>query len=435
MRRRHNIALATIACLGTIFLVAQHRQSFQDAAHTFYDTTESSTGIEILPSDLKPRPESDDTSSSLPVDSKTEAALGGNGFPAADDALTPEGSPQGDESEIVPSDDQHLPSSDDSQTVLDAEYSFQKDLDLLLPLPALERFSEQKPRHYGVDGTEKYAFATFLATRNPSLKDPYFLAIHSLIYRLLWSQKSRTQKYPLVVFVAEFVIPEQRALLTGAGALVRELSPLEWEPNVPGVQKRWKDLFAKLNMWKETEFERVLFLDADAFPLASMDEMFDIPQISSCIPEKLHLDDFLTEGPVCEPYIFAGVPQDPFNTEYPNINVGSMVFTPSLRMHQRLLQNYVKTDKYDCLMAEQAFLNWQFGPDSAYPATKLERQWGGFFPTQDDGDKLKVVHEKIWVAEDGWLKEEWEQGWRDMITFYEGPEFAEEREKDGNIGG
>ena len=84
---------------------------------------------------------------------------------------------------------------------------------------------------------------------------------------------------------------------------------------------------------------------------------------------------------------------------------------------------------YDCAMAEQAFLNWQFGPESAYPGKKLERQWGGFFPTGEEGDgSLKVVHEKIWVAKQGWMKEEWELGWKEMIEFYESEDFAKARE-------
>ncbi|USP77733.1 glycosyltransferase family 8 protein [Curvularia clavata] len=430
MRRRHNIALATIACLGTILLVSQHSSHSRHVGvtHAYYDTKESNTGIEVLPSDLKASPQSQGAAASPQTDPKKHVTAGDDSSPA-------KAAPESPGSAAAPPEDKSVPAAQNGQTVLEAEFAFQKELDLILPIPTLQRFTGHKPHNYVPGGTEKYAYATFLATRNPSIKDPYFLAIHSLIYRLLWSPQSRTQKHPFIVYVAEYVTAEQRALLSGAGALVRELSPLPWHPNVPGVQNRWKDLFAKLNMWKETEFRRILFLDADAFPLANMDEMFDIPKVSSCIPEKLHLDDFLADGPVCEPYVFAGIPQDPFNIEHPNINVGSMVFTPSLRMHQRLLQNYVKTDKYDCLMAEQAFLNWQFGPETAFPATRLERQWGGFFPSEDEVNKLKVVHEKIWVAEGGWLKEEWQRGWRDMIAFYEGPEFAQEREKDGKAGG
>jgi hypothetical protein len=41
------------------------------------------------------------------------------------------------------------------------------------------------------------------------------------------------------------------------------------------------------------------------------------------------------------------------------------------------------------MMAEQAFLNWQFGIEGAFPASLLAREYEKGF--------LKVVHEKLWV--------------------------------------
>ncbi|KAF2469831.1 nucleotide-diphospho-sugar transferase, partial [Lindgomyces ingoldianus] len=326
-----------------------------------------------------------------------------------------------------------LPTGPDSNPpVFEAEFPFQKDLELELPIEILKQASNNKPHNYEPNGPKTNVYATFMATRNPSLKDAYFMAIHSLIYRVLWSPRSRTEKYPFVVFVGGFVTPEQRQLLSGAGAIVRELDPLEWNPNVEGVQRRWKDLFAKLNMWNQTEFSRILFLDADAFPVANVDSIFDISPTQNCIDSKLQPDDYLADGTqVCEPYVFAGVPQNPFNETDVNINVGSMVFAPSERMHQRLLQNYVKTDRYNCLMAEQAFLNWQFSVNGAFPATQLEREYGGFFPAENEEGMLKVVHEKLWSEDRSWLKQEWLSQWQEMLMFYTGTDFLEQRKRDG----
>ncbi|KAF2736413.1 nucleotide-diphospho-sugar transferase, partial [Polyplosphaeria fusca] len=303
------------------------------------------------------------------------------------------------------------------------EFPFQDELDLDLPIDILQSFSTYPPQNYNPN-SPKYAYATFMATRSPSLKDPYYLAIHSLIHRLLWSPRSRSTSHPFIVYVASFVTPTQRALLSGAGALVRDLAPLDWNPSVPGIQHRWKDLFAKLNMWNDTEFERIAFLDADAFPVQNIDAMFDVAPAQPCVADRLTLDDVLSDGSsVCEDYVFAGVPQDPFNATHPNINVGSMVFSPSKRMHERLLRNYGKTDRYDCLMAEQAFLNWQFEASGAFPASVLEREWGGFFPGEGEEGRLRVVHEKIWM-EGGWLGREWEVGWKEMVGFYGSEGFA-----------
>ncbi|KAH9881017.1 hypothetical protein J1614_001510 [Plenodomus biglobosus] len=415
MKRRHHVALSTLLVLGIIVLCARDKElpvdrpkqaiakttkgKAESFAFTYVHTQgEHGEGVTLAPDNPS-------------VISSVQSGV----------------SDDGEQSSLT-----LPPPSDPGASIHEEEFPFQQDLDLELPLGILQEFATGAPHNYKRNGAKTYAYATFMATRNPSIHDPYFLAIHSLIHRVLWSPRSRTSKYPFIVFVSEHVTAEQRTLLSGAGALVRELAPVEWTPNVPGVEKRWRDLFAKLNMWRETEFERILFLDADAFPLTNIDDMFDVAPVQQCVEEKLQLDDFLADGtPVCEPFVFAGVAQDVWSGTSTDVNVGSMVFTPSLRMHERLLQNYGKTDKYNCLMAEQAFLNWQFAKDGAFPATTLERKWGGVFPREDEKAVLNVVHEKIWVAEDGWLQREWVETWMEMVKYYESEEFATMRGWDG----
>ena len=421
MRRLRSIVPPILLVVVTLFFIGQYKSVFPDTERILspYGTSKNEDKNDLSDGSLQ-------TGAKL-VESKPESTS---------ESVPPPNNPQAliDIPEVPLSDHiQALPESTSSPPVFEAEFPFQRDLELDLPIEKLKGTSKRKPHNYDINEFNKNAYATFMATRNPSLKDPYFLAIHSLIYRVLWSPRSRTEKHPFVVFVADFVTPEQRQLLSGTGAIVRELAPLEWNPNVEGVQHRWKDLFAKLNMWNETEFSRILFLDADAFPTTNIDAMFDIAPVQNCVAEKLQLDDLLLDGSsACEPYVFAGVPQDPFNDTDININVGSMVFNPSVQMHKRLLQNYVKTDRYNCLMAEQAFLNWQFNVNGPFPATRLEREYGGFFPQEDEQGKLKVVHEKIW-AEKGWLKEEWEHVWKEMLDFYSSPDFLQKRNEDGNF--
>lgn len=444
MKRRHNIVVATILVFSIIFLFGREQDDMQVASRTGKSTDGPRHGQnsntapkqwENTLTDEKPPISSPPLENALPVE--IPEFLPATPEPPSSPIVLPSGEQlENNDVPMLPLPELQTPPTEVQPETphFEAEFPFQRDLELELPVSTLKELSLYRPHNYNPEGPKTYAYATFMATRNPSLKDPYFLAIHSLIYRILWAQRSRTQKYPFIVFVADFVTSEQRQLLAGAGALVRELAPLEWNPNIPGVQKRWKDLFAKLNMWRETEFERILFLDADAFPVVNIDDMFDIAPVQACEESKVQLDDFLIDQtPVCEPYVFAGVPQDPMKPIESDINVGSMVFTPSTRMHQRLLQNYVKTDKYDCLMAEQAFLSWQFQSGGAFPATLLERIWGGFFPKEDEEGKLKVVHEKLWVAADGWMKKEWEITWQEMLMIYASPDFLEARKQDGSL--
>jgi inositol 3-alpha-galactosyltransferase len=429
MRRRHNAIATALLLGGIIYLCAQKEGSLSD--HVFvYEPDKVQNRIDTVhrvQESVRGTPQEVAHSIASPLSSST-AFIG-----LDDNEQSPVGLDAQKSHSLSQSPQVHQTSSDISQ-LPESKYAFQDDLELELPVPILQQLSTNTPMHY--DGTlpKSYAYATFMATRNPSLQDPYFLAIHSLIYRILWSPRSRTRRsFPFIVFVADFVTQEQRALLSAAGAVVRELKPLEWHCDANGIQERWKDLFAKLNMWAETEFQRILFLDADAFPLANIDDMFDIAPVQNCVEAKLQIDDFFPDRtPVCEPYIFAGVPQDSSNPKNTGVNVGSMLFTPSLRMHQRLVQNYIKTNHYDCAMAEQAFLNWQFDIEGAYPPTNLDRQWGAFFPRDDEEGKLKVVHEKIWAVGGEWLKKEWRRGWDEMLDWYRSAEFVDAR-KSGRL--
>ncbi|KAJ4992827.1 hypothetical protein SVAN01_01531 [Stagonosporopsis vannaccii] len=341
---------------------------------------------------------------------------------------------QAEKNELIDESSQPVPESASTSPASLIGANFQDDLTLELPVDNLNSLDRHSPHNYDPKDAAPYAYATFFASRNPSIEDPYYLAIHSLIYRVLWSPRSKTSKHPFVVFVADFVSPEQRRLLAGAGAVVRDLAPLPWHPTDPGVQERWKDLFAKLHMWNETSFSRIFFLDADALPMAPIDDVFELKKVRNCIESKMQLDDFLPSGePICEPYLFAGVSMNPFSIFDVEINVGSMVFTPNAKQYQRLLQNYLKFDKYDVKMAEQAFLNWQFGINSAYPPAMLPREYGAFFP-KDEGEKgLKVVHEKIWAAQRGPWKDEWDNTWKEMNAFYGSGEFVTARRSDGEV--
>lgn len=440
MRRTHNVAVLTLVIIGIVYLFAHSGTSIQQESAAFRsesgipyrgsvaisgERTTTTTGSELGTAPVH-LPET------APTTLQDGSSNGNSETPLLDtEALVAD--PGSSEMVISPAFPLAAPISDQDHASpsLEVEYQFQKDLDLDVPINLLRGLAKHLPHHYDSEGPKTYAFATFMATHNPSLKDPYYLAIHSLIYRLLWAQRSKTEKYPLVVFVAPFVTADQRALLSGAGALVRELDLVHWDSEAPNMQKRWRDQFSKLNMWKETEFDRIAYLDADALPLANIDAIFSQATMRSCDETKLTADDYLPDqNPVCENYVFAGVPSDPFNPQS-MVNGGMLLFTPSLRMHQRLLQNYPKVDRYDTSLVEQGLLGWQFSLDGAFPSTALAREWGAYFPQDDEEGKIKVVHEKIWVATDGWTKREWENTWVEMLSFYGSTEFLEARAHDG----
>lgn len=427
MKRLRHFLAATLLLLGLVYFFTQH-ESMSLGAGPAKSHSGSSTNIQLT-HDLPKEDASHESDKSKLVELLKDVP--------ASDKLSPTSTKPGSSDVPSLSGPGDTPSTaPESKGTAVIGFDFQKDLNLELPVDTFKDLGKHTPHNYDPNGPKSYTYATFFASRNPSIEDPYYLAIHSLVYRILWSSRSKTSKYPFVVFVGDWVSSEQRHLLAGAGAIIRELAPLPWNPSDPGVLDRWKDLFAKLNMWNETSFSRILFLDADALPIAPIDDMFELKKERHCIETKMQLDDFLPGGDgVCEPYIFAGVPADPYSIFDANINVGSMVFTPNTRQHQRLLQNYLKFDKYDVKMAEQAFLNWQFGINSAYPPGMLEREYGAFFPDEKGEKGMKVVHEKIWAAKSGYWKEEWEGTWKEMLQFYGSEEFRVARAADGDVAG
>lgn len=314
------------------------------------------------------------------------------------------------------------------------KFAFQDDLleyrQPKLSVQALKRYAPHNDH-----GPGQFAYATYLSTRNNSVHDPYFLSAQQLVYRLLWDPKSRSVFHPIVVFVAPFIPTEQRELLAAQGAIVRELDLVPWDPppNEDGSIfpfARWKDLFSKLNIWGQTDFSRIVFLDLDAFPVQNLDAIFDesVAPRQKCKPELLPLEDKLHETEICN-YVFAG------HGLWDGINVGVLVMEPNKWMHQRLLRESQDTTKFDNKMAEQAFLNYAFGPAGPFPPEYIGREWNGYYPQEEEKGLLKIVHEKLWIFGDNtqWTKNIFRDGWNEILALYESPQFEQLRAQDGLV--
>jgi alpha-N-acetylglucosamine transferase len=308
----------------------------------------------------------------------------------------------------------------------EVKYMFQQDL-TQYDMPDFDAHSlrRYKPHNYRGPGHE--TFATYYSTRNATVHDPYFLAAQQMAYRLLWDPRSKSNKHPLTVFVAPFVPDEQRDLLAAAGAIVRELDLVPWHPAAQ-TYARWRDLFSKLNMWGQTDFSRITFLDLDAFPVNNIDKIFDLAPSKRCDKAKLPAEDKPMGKEICQ-YTFTG-------TEVPGyaeINVGVMVFSPNRAMHTRLLREYLNTDKYDSKMAEQAFLSYAYSVDGPFPANFISREWNGFFPQAGDEGAFNIIHEKLWAENEHlpWARDYFNGTWADMLELYESEAFVDLRKADG----
>lgn len=271
---------------------------------------------------------------------------------------------------------------------------------------------------------EGNAFATVFTSRNSSLSDPYFAATLSQIYRLLWSQHSASETIPFVVFVPPYISRIQREMFMGAGALVREIEPLSVKPTRP-TSARYRDGFTKLNLWKETGFKRIAYLDADVFPMANVDALLTGVTPSRCKMEKLGEADMKDDVSMCD-YAFAA----DFG-EDGSMSTSVMVLEPNEHMHRRLLRDMQQTALYDTTRMDNAYLEWAFATEGPFPADPLPQ---GFHAQSPSGVKEeRLVHLKLWRVEK--LKEQfyaknWIQEWIDMIEFFDGEKYPAMRDKD-----
>ncbi|KAJ0119069.1 meiotically up-regulated protein [Diaporthe amygdali] len=359
-------------------------------------------------------------------------------FPPADaggSELTqiPPGLPGSGSGANPPTDGAPQAASGSSSAFNEVKFEFQEDLTRFVQ-PVFDIAKLKQYRAHNDRGPGQFAFATYLSTRDNSVADPYFLSAMQLVYRILWDPKSRSASHPVVVFVAPFIPQQQRDLLQAAGAIVRELELVPWDPpkDESGGQlfpfARWRDLFSKLNIWAQLDFARVAFLDLDAFPVRDLDLIFDesVSPRQRCRAELLPPEDRIHEAEICD-YVFAG------HGLADGVNVGVIVLEPNRYMHQRLLRECQDTTKFDNKMAEQAFLNYAFGRGGPFPPYELGREWNGFYPTEEEQGLLRIVHEKLWIFGDNtaWTKDIFSNGWFELLTLYQSPEFEAMRALDG----
>lgn len=307
---------------------------------------------------------------------------------------------------------------------------FQSELHLDLPNFDIAKLRNLAPRNYKGPGHE--AFASFYLSRNASLQDPYFLATLQVVYRLLWDPISRSNQHPVVVFVAPFVTDEQRSYFEASGAIVREVASRPFAPNEltqSPVAERLKDVFSKLEMWNQTDFSRIAYLDSDAFPLINIDLLFseEVVPTQTCNKALLSDEDQKDADSLCN-YSFGAVRE---NSRM--MNAGVMVLQPNEAMYSVLLREYHDGRNFDNGFVEQALLTYVFRQDGPFPPTVLPEAWNGTPKVRDDGRALFILHAKIWVLlfkVDHWASSIWEDTWNDLVQLYEEPVFAQIRAHD-----
>lgn len=297
-----------------------------------------------------------------------------------------------------------------------------------VPLPRRNFNALSYLPHHNRDNAEGYTYATMLCTPVPDARDPFWAATQSLIWRILWSEYR--SKYPITVFTCPSTPSWQKRTMRGMGAQVMDIELIAADTTKLHLS-RWRDQLAKLNLWKHVEFNKIVFLDSDAFPIDNIDELFETPS------QRCLSDD---GSETCE-YTFAGAEMSDTDHE---LNGGVFVMVPSLAWHGKLLVDVQKTDQYDSQTAEQGLLNSDlaFGLTSNHPRQTLSQKYNAdkeFYGANMfifNESSIKVIHCKMWSPMSTlWAPElstRWDVDWMTMSRWYDDDNFEFAR-REGRI--
>ncbi|ORY80527.1 nucleotide-diphospho-sugar transferase, partial [Protomyces lactucae-debilis] len=308
------------------------------------------------------------------------------------------------------------------------------------PLPIID-FTDYKdlPHAHG-QASERFTFATYLCNHDPNIRHPYFAAVQSLVWRILWSPWS-TKKYPMTVLVCPITPHIVRDILRGQGAIVEELPFLDG-PEVRLNVGRWQDMYSKLSIWNLTSWDKIAFMDVDALPIKNIDDIFDVPT-QVCNKTRMNSDDYQlyqnhpSEAEEFCNYLFAGVEWPDYFLGRHELNAGFLLLKPNRLMYERLLIARYQTDKYAVAHLEQGLLASDevgFGQKSPFPMHRLSRAYNvglGVYYDKELVSRAKVLHEKIWnramMRYNELYHDRWDVDWMAMCRFYDSPAFDTSR--------
>ncbi|WP_158784388.1 glycosyltransferase family 8 protein [Pantoea sp. BAV 3049] len=187
------------------------------------------------------------------------------------------------------------------------------------------------------------------------------------------SLKRANSAYPLIVMVTENIDAPSRQALESEGCLLREVQPISPDSRLQHnyANARFSEVWTKLAVWRLTEFERIVFLDADMLVTKNMDELFKLPlaegQIAACHacrcnPNKIASYPKSWRPENCFYSYCQGVHHTEQLDEVDNyLNGGFLVLKPDEAVFDDMLHQLAElNDLSRYLFAEQDFLNDYF---------------------------------------------------------------------------
>ena len=171
---------------------------------------------------------------------------------------------------------------------------------------------------------KNYTFATLLCD------DKLLQATSVLVYSMINYAKT---KYPVTIMALRNVSIEALMQLNKLGAEVVYVDMLEYPFKVTAgrLEQNKPCRYSKLQLWKMTQFEKIIYMDSDMMAVQNIDSIF------------VEYDEF---SAVVD--------------SYPGIfNTGIFLLEPNMTTYENMLATYKDVESYN--VGDQGYLNWYFG--------------------------------------------------------------------------
>jgi alpha-N-acetylglucosamine transferase len=233
--------------------------------------------------------------------------------------------------------------------------------------------------------------------QNNTHSDVYFRALRVLHYQFRYANNTRysDSTVPFIVLTTPQVAENKKAILRREGAIVIPVDNVD--PGWADVQwPNWAQMFSKLEVWKLTQFSRILLIDSDIFLLRSLDGIFDDPGATPQIPTNKPKVGNTEMIPLPQKYLIGGIKDRGIGID-DYMNGGFFMLAPSIEMYNYMRAVLATPHSFEPRFQEQAMLNvihWQKG---AMPWKSLDKKWNTNWATvQDWNDGIVSVHAHWW---------------------------------------
>jgi len=281
--------------------------------------------------------------------------------------------------------------------------------------------------------SSRFAIATFLGEDTlHEAEDFYFIGARILAYQLLHANTTRSSRpIPFLVLINQAVTQDKRDRLTkdGAQVVLAEEVPTAWW--IRGGEKRWKDVMTKIRLFEMTDYDRILFIDADTLLTRQIDGVFEETMVREPSRTRFEKGGKAVRGDedlLPAEYIFASRSDNAFggkrNHPFPpkttnSLSAGFFLLAPSQEMYSYLMSVTKHFWRFSPRTPEQSLMNYAFRREGAMPWLEVDYRWTATWPNLKDAEVgVASLHEKFWKSGPKELRLLWRDRREEMEAYY-----------------